>query len=246
MTDELTPVDVDGQTSAIPPQVGHEILDSLDLLALSDDVDVTISRLTDVACHIVPGCDFCSVSALEDGRIRTVGATDPRAEVIDAIQYDTQEGPCYVAATEGRRLVITANTSEDERWPTFSRRTAAEVGVFSMMACRLVTGTPPRATGALNYYGAEPGVFSEEDQYLAIFLAAVTAVVVDAAQRQAQLTEALETRSVIGQAMGILMGQSDVTAEAAFDRLRAASQRMNMKLRDLAQMIAESTGKSSE
>jgi GAF domain-containing protein len=183
------------------------------------------------------------VSAFDGEEIRTVGATDPRAELIDSVQYETQEGPCWVAATELRRLVITANTAEDERWPKFSRRTASEVGVFSMMACRLVTGDPPRAKGALNYYAAEPGSFSEEDQHLAILLAAVTAVVLDAAERQAQLSEALETRSVIGQAMGILMAQSDVSADAAFDQLRAASQRMNMKLRDLAQAIAESTAK---
>jgi AmiR/NasT family two-component response regulator len=99
--------------------------------------------------------------------------------------------------------------------------------------------------GAMNFYGAEPGMFSEEDQHLAILLAAVTAVTLDATEHRAQLAEALETRSVIGQAMGILMAQSDVTSAAAFDQLRAASQRMNMKLRDLAQAIADSTGKST-
>jgi GAF domain-containing protein len=245
VTDEIVRSGFDDPTGEIPLQLGHELFDSLDLLELGDDFEETVSRLTNVARHIVPGCDFCSVSAFDGDEIKTVGATDPRAQLIDEIQYDTKEGPCWVAATELRRLVITVNTAEDERWPKFSRRTASEVGVFSMMACRLVTGNPPRAKGAVNYYGAEPGTFSEEDQHLAILLAAVTAVVLDAAEQQAQLTEALETRSVIGQAMGILMAQSDVTAEAAFDQLRAASQRMNMKLRDLAQAIAESTGKAS-
>jgi len=237
--------DVEDPTGEIPVQLRSDLVDSIDLLAIADDLDDTVSRLTEVARRVVAGCDFCSVSALGGDLIKTLGATDPRAEIIDAIQYDTREGPCWVAATERRRLVVTADTSKDDRWPEFSRRTASEVGVVSMMACRLVTGTPPRALGALNYYGAVPDAFSEDDQHLAILLAAVTSVVLDAAERQAQLTEALETRSLIGQAMGILMAQSDVTAEVAFDQLRSASQRMNMKLRDLAQAIAGSTGKTS-
>lgn len=245
MTDEIVPTGVGDPSGEIPVQLGHEVLDSLDLLALGDDIDDALSRLTTVARHIVPGCDFCSVSAIDQNQIRTVGATDPRAERIDAIQYDTREGPCWVAATERHRLVVTVDTSTDERWPAFSRRTADEVGVFSMMACRIVTGDPARAVGAINYYGADPGSFSDADQHLAILLAAVAAVLFEAVERQAQLTEALETRSVIGQAMGILMAQSDVSANAAFDQLRAASQRMNMKLRDLAQAIADSTGKSA-
>jgi AmiR/NasT family two-component response regulator len=46
--------------------------------------------------------------------------------------------------------------------------------------------------------------------------------------------------------MGILMAQSDITADEAFGQLRAASQRMNVKLRDLARSIAESSGGNRE
>jgi AmiR/NasT family two-component response regulator len=105
-----------------------------------------------------------------------------------------------------------------------------------------VVGEPPHALGALNVYGADPAAFDDADQQVAMLLAAVAGVLLDAAQRQAQLTEALESRGLIGQAMGILMAQSEIPADEAFDQLRAASQRMNIKLRDLATTIAESTG----
>jgi AmiR/NasT family two-component response regulator len=54
-----------------------------------------------------------------------------------------------------------------------------------------------------------------------------------------QLHEALSSRDVIGQAKGILMERLHLTPEDAFDVLRRASQRLNLKLREIAQKLAE-------
>jgi AmiR/NasT family two-component response regulator len=48
------------------------------------------------------------------------------------------------------------------------------------------------------------------------------------------LSVALETRDVIGQAKGILMATSAINADQAFAMLRDASQHLNRKLRDIA------------
>jgi GAF domain-containing protein len=239
-------VTIDTHEAPIPAQVDAEIRDSLALLKVSDDVDETMLRFTKLVCTLVEGCDFCSVSELVGDSIRVRGATDQRAQIVDKIQNDTHEGPCWVAATERQRLVYTPNNAQDDRWPEFSRRTADEVGVFSLLGCRLVVNEPPRALGALNLYGAKPGAFDAADHQVAMLLAAVAAVLLEAAQREAQLTAALESRGLIGQAMGILMAQTDINADEAFDQLRLASQRMNVKLRDLARTITESRGSKRE
>ena len=50
----------------------------------------------------------------------------------------------------------------------------------------------------------------------------------------------MKTRAVIEQAKGMIMARSpELTADGAFDILRQASQRENVKLRDLAQRIVE-------
>lgn len=244
MDDEAIKIEIPAER--IPAQVDATMQDSVMLLKVSDDVDETMLHVTNLICTMFEGCTFCSVSMLDGESIQTIGATDPSAEAVDKIQYDTREGPCWVAATEPKLLVYTPNNADDNRWPEFSRRTADEVGAFSLMACRLVVGDPPKALGALNIYGAEVGAFDRADQQLAMLLAAVTALLLDATQRQSHLTAALESRGLIGQAMGILMAQSDITSEEAFDQLKAASQRMNIKLRDLARTIAESTGNKRE
>ena len=53
------------------------------------------------------------------------------------------------------------------------------------------------------------------------------------------LRAALETRPVIDQAKGILIGQQHCTPEEAFAMLTEASQRSNRKLRDVAQAIVQ-------
>jgi GAF domain-containing protein len=236
----------DGLADGLGALLDADLQESVALLQVTDDVDETMLRVANLACAMIEGCTFCSVSELAGATIRTRGANDNRALDVDGIQYDTRQGPCWVAATERERLVYTANNAEDQRWPDFSRRSAAEVGVFSLLSCRLVIGEPARALGALNMYGDQPAAFERADLQIAMLLAAIAAALLDAAQREAQLTAALETRGLIGQAMGILMAQSDITADEAFGQLRAASQRMNVKLRDLARSIAESSGGNRE
>ena len=53
------------------------------------------------------------------------------------------------------------------------------------------------------------------------------------------LHQALSSRDVIGQAKGILMARLQVTPEDAFEALRRASQRLNVKLRKVAATLAE-------
>lgn len=58
-----------------------------------------------------------------------------------------------------------------------------------------------------------------------------------------QLEEALTNRSVIDQAIGLLMGQQRCAAPEAFDLLRQNSQHNNRKLRDVAaDLITRVTG----
>jgi AmiR/NasT family two-component response regulator len=49
-----------------------------------------------------------------------------------------------------------------------------------------------------------------------------------------QLMEAVEHRTVIGIALGIIMERQGLSREAAFERLREVSQRQNRKLYDIA------------
>lgn len=208
-------------------------------LYASEDVDETLLRITSTMVAVIGPCDVASVSLLDGHSIVTRGATDPIAEHIDAIQYETGQGPCLSAASE-QTFVHTPDTAHDERWPEFSRRCAQEQGVVSSLSCRLVTRAGNTTTlGALNLYALKRNAYSDDDQMAAVLFASHAGVVVDAAATQAHLRRAIESRDQIGQAKGILMERFKISADEAFAQLRTASQHLNVKLRDLAVRIAE-------
>jgi hypothetical protein len=60
------------------------------------------------------------------------------------------------------------------------------------------------------------------------------------AREIAQLKEALATRTVIGQALGILMERFDISGDQAFTYLARASQVRNQKLREIAGHLVRS------
>lgn len=104
---------------------------------------------------------------------------------------------------------------------------------------RCATGGGDRPIGALDLYADAPNSFHDKDRAAAALFAAHAAVAFAAARERIQFQEALASRDVIGQAKGILMTQSHITADEAFDMLRRASQRLNRKLVSIAQDIVD-------
>ncbi len=98
--------------------------------------------------------------------------------------------------------------------------------------------------GALNLYSKTVGAFDEEAHAVGSVFATHASVAIAGARSSDQKDEAIRSRDVIGQAKGILMAQKNISEDEAFDVLRRASQRMNVKLRELAERITERPGAS--
>lgn len=223
-----------------PRSVVEEFSEIAAHVSCTGDYEQSLHRITDAAAHAVTGCDGASLSLLEKSGPVTHAATSDMANCGDQIQYEEGEGPCLDAAMVERWL-YTPDLVHDPRWPRSSKRLVAEVGAASMVSCRLILDAAPQHTlGGLNLYSATPDGFSEEDRMLAILLASLGAVVVDSSRQQVTLRAAIQTRQVIGEAIGILRSQSPkLSRDEAFAVLSSASQRMNIKLRDLAARIAD-------
>lgn len=101
--------------------------------------------------------------------------------------------------------------------------------------------------GAMNLYAPVPDAFGEAEVRRAELFAASLSAALALAARQAsattltgQLREALASRAVIDQALGIIMDQERCTSAQAFAILRNASQNRNVKLRDIARQVITS------
>jgi GAF domain-containing protein len=204
-------------------------------LRAEGSVQATLEKIVELAVKTVDGCDHAGVSLVENGGVRTPAASDDVPALVDALQYETGEGPC-LDAIRGHEVFQTDDLLSEPRWPNFARRAAEESGVASMLAYRLFIEAD--TMGALNLYSKQKAAFDDEDRAVGSIFAAHAAVALSAARQREQLEQAIATRDLIGQAKGILMARQEVTAEEAFDMLRRGSQRLNIKLRELARQVA--------
>lgn len=237
--------DLPGATSGKQPTLIAQFADLAMHVHSSDDFPESLRRITETAVTAISGCEAASLSLLEKAGPATHAATAELAVQGDKIQYEENEGPCLDAAME-ERLSYAPDVGVEERWPRSSGRLAAELGIGSMLSCRLALDVAPRHTlGGLNMYSTSRNAFTDDDKMLALLLASLGAVVVDASRQQVHLRAAIESRQVIGEAIGILRAQQGVSSQEAFEILSRASQRMNIKVRDLAQRISDSGGQAS-
>ena len=192
------------------------------------------------AAEALPGAVAAGLTLVSGSKPpRTVAATDPLVEQVDAIQYDAGEGPC-LEAIKDNDLTVADDLAADDRWPRFAARAVAETPVRCMMGVRIFLGGEDR--GSLNLYATEPGVFTPLDQAVAAIFGTLSSLSLQHAleQRKAQnLLAALESSRQIGMAMGILMSRKLITADEAFEQLRRASQHLHRRVREIAEEVAE-------
>lgn len=200
------------------------------------DLDSTLEQITAAAVELIPDAAFASITVRHGDRLETVNATDECVMAVDATQYALQEGPCYEAATDVPQ-VTAPDLPNDSRFPRYGPK-AADAGIYAQAAFRLFERNGG-VQGALNLYSTKPGAFAGIEDTAALFRSQA-AVAIAYAHEVTNLTEALETRATIGQAMGIVMERYHLSDERAFAFLARLSQHRNVKLRVVArELVAE-------
>lgn len=210
-------------------------------LLAQESVDATLHKITTWAVDQVEGCDSAGILVLRKGKVETLAATDQLVVDSDRLQGRLREGPCFDAARTGHPVFRLKDLStETTRWREYAPR-AHELGIGSMMGFLLYTENEGDL-GALNIYSKEPGAFTEGSETAGWLLASHAAVAFASAREHASLYRAVETRHIIGEAMGILMAGHDLSEAEAFATLRRYSQENNVKLREVARQVSERGG----
>jgi len=206
------------------------------------DLDATLRQITAAAVEVLPNVQFSSISVRHpDGTLSTAAPTDERLLRIDGEQYRLQEGPCYLASVEPGPI-ISSDLGADERFPRYGE-VALKEGIRAQIGVRLFeTGS---SNAALNLYSARVGAFEDVKSLGALF-AHQSAQAIAYAQEVGNLSEAVQTRTTIGKAVGIVMERYGLNDERAFAFLQRLSSHRNVKLRQVAQEIVDDAGPHDE
>lgn len=200
-------------------------------MAQQPDVSGTLRAVLDEVSGSGLG-DGVAILLLDGGTIVGAAASDSVADEAASLQVRCNEGPGVDTIFSGQSLVVVDVGAADD-WPTWGPR-AAELGCRSLLSVGLTRGHP---FGAINFYSGRAAGFDARDVGLAEVLAVHASVAIAAARERRSLSQAMDARTLIGQAQGILMERYALDAEHAFSLLRRYSSHGNRKLRQVADDI---------
>lgn len=218
----------------------------------STTVGEALHQIAEITQRAVPAAEAVGMSMFgPDGQPTTAVYTDEISPTIDEAQYQENKGPCLDAWRTNAVVRVPRAQDSAQSYPAFAVA-CQENGVASTLSLPMPASEV--ALGAVNLYSRIEDGFTDEDESVATDLAAASAAVLlnvsaywTAFDLTSQLSEAMESRAVIEQAKGILMALTPgATPDDAFAMLRSASQRENIKLREIAKRIVDRTGATEQ
>lgn len=176
--------------------------------------------------------------------LRSVAASDDRFAHLEDLQVRHQEGPC-IEAFETKELVGAIDLEHDGRWPLFSQA-AVRREVRAVLASPIPYNQDAVGVVAVLSERSRPWSPANELALLAFtdLAALLIASIIQGEQDSelaGQLQGALNSRQVIEQAKGILMGTQGISARAAYGQLRSRARSERRKLPVVCAEVVQGT-----
>ena len=220
-----------------------------DMLLDTQDVQDFLEELARFSAESMSGPHgqiYSGITLLRHRSAATVASSGEHAQALDEIQYQFGDGPCLRSCREGV-LVHVPDFELDTEFPDYND-TVLKKGIRSVLAVPFeLPGADARA--GLNLYSEKPNVFDAAAVESAISYVRQASkglrLAVMLAQRNdhaANLRRAMESRTIIDTAVGIIIAQNRCSQEDAINLIKSASSTRNLKLRDVAAAIVDSAG----
>lgn len=191
----------------------------------------------------------CAVTLHRRKRSITIAGSSDTAILLDGVEQTLGDGPC-LEALQTLKPVLLPDTGSDQRWPTFSKNLAS-AGARSVLGVPLALGKD--ASAALNFFALDTGLFTDKAIEEAVIFGDMAAqalrLVITIATSNLLAEDrkaAMEQRTAIDIATGIIMAQSECSQDEAFEMLLHASQNRNQKLHDVAEGILQRSSKARQ
>src|SRR6185437_5250735 len=231
-------------SQSVPVGLGAALSELAGLLLSTDSFEELLQGVAELSVRVIEPAVTCGITLAQDDRVITVASADALARQLDEQQYEHDSGPCLEALATGE-VVVAEDLATDQRWEGYPTIAMAHGMLAVLSTPSMVEGKP---VGVLNLYARAPRAFSVLDRQLAGLLAGQAAIAVTAALRHYDevtlsdhLRIALFSRSVIDQAIGIVMAQRRCDPDTACAILRTISQRRNVKHRTVAAELVDAT-----
>jgi GAF domain-containing protein len=216
-----------------PQDVRHALTELGQLRFGEMRVDEAMHRIVQTT-HAIFSVDGAGLM-LADGEhhLRNAAVSDARVRHLEELQIRHQEGPC-ITAFDDKVLVGAEDLTSDPRWPSFSPA-AVERGVRAVLASPIPYNQD--AVGVVAVLSEERHPWSAEAELALLAFTDLAALLIASmmmGEQQTvlatQLQSALNSRAIIEQAKGVLIGQQGLSAHAAYEQIRAQARAERRKI----------------
>jgi GAF domain-containing protein len=184
--------------------------------------------------HAMFGVDGAGLMLTDaEQHLRSVAASDGRLQHLEELQIEHAEGPC-IAAFEEKQLIGVDDLEHDQRWPKF-----ADAAVSRQVRAVLASPLPYNqdAVGVVAVVSEQGRPWSPEGELALLAFTDLAALLIasmmqnqEKSELAVQLQGALDSRRIIEQAKGVLMGRHGIPARTAFEQLRAQARAERRKV----------------
>jgi GAF domain-containing protein len=200
------------------------------------NLEKTLERIVESAVAAL-GSDYAGLlMTSKSNQLIASTASDQTAEKADKLQVELHEGPGFLAVADSRTSLV-SDTAADTRWPRWAHG-MRDLHLGSALAVRLWTSQS--TLGALNLYARSPDWFDPDALAAAEVFGHHVSIALFTAKQEESLWQAIDARTLVGRAQGILMERFGIDDEAALQVLRRHSQNTNTKLNEVARILISS------
>ncbi|MGO4227272.1 GAF and ANTAR domain-containing protein [Arthrobacter sp. YAF34] len=221
-----------------------------DLVVASADLGEFLDELTRLAAGGLSRADrpvVCSVRVARPRKPTRTGAGSPHVLALAQMQSRDGDGPAITAMGEARTVYI-RDLTQGNQWPEFGK-TAAAGGYLAVLCIPVALDgeSESDSRAAFSFYAGRRSGFTASDIVSAENIARKVSGPLRLSLRIDQLqgacddlANAMQSRSVIDMAIGVIMAQNRCRPDEALSVLRKASNARNTKVRDVATSIVAS------
>jgi hypothetical protein len=237
----------DTTQASLPDRAVRELAAATATLVTDHDILGTITNLLN-GCADCVGADAAGIilATPDTGRPEFLAATDHRAQHLEVYQVQTEEGPGIDCTATGETITVSGLAQIAARWPTVH-------DAFRGAGFDAVHAAPMnwqgRTLGAVNLFfdaehhpGDHPG---DQTALIAQAFADIACLVVihtgdlPTTHITAQTRAALDERTIIERAKGVIAYTNNLPMDAAFDHLTALAREQNQTLTTTATAVID-------
>lgn len=207
-----------------------------DTLVNEFDVVELLTTLSDRCVEILDVSAAGLMLITPEGDLRVIASSSEAMRLVEVFELQAREGPC-LDCYHTKKPVLNEHLDQ-HRWPAFEP-VALSAGFHSVHA--LPMRLRDQVIGALNLFHTRQQDLDEIDIIAGQALADAATISIMHQRTltedrlvNTQLHEALDSRVIIEQAKGLLVGKTDLDMDQAFARIRAYARSHNRKLSEVA------------